>query len=411
MSDELDPNVAVLSAMVHAMPQDRVSLGMALNGHEFPDPRHEEMWHMMLDLEATHPGWDAFAVLNEVRRRNATERLHKLLLEAVSYPGVVPMQGLFYAGMVRESWQQRNLANEAFAIARHAELGQLDATEALERLRQATLGVQPAQVTDMMDLDQFADLALPDQDWVIPGLLARGDRLIFTGAEGAGKSMLTRQFAVCATVGFHPFSAEHFTPRRVLVVDVENPTRIMRDRFNDIRAAVRHMGISYDTRRFQVVRRPEGLDLAQKQDRDWLADRMHQHRPDLLVIGPAYKLYHGGGFAREEDLARSVTSALDELRERHHCALVLEAHSPLPPSGAHVRDLRPFGSSLWMRWPEFGYGIRAIIGTDGRPSEDVVSVHSWRGPRDPRQWPGHLKKGIARMELPWNEYVPPKEQK
>jgi replicative DNA helicase len=411
MNDDLDPDVAVLYAMIHANPVDRTPLGMALNGHEFPQAQHEELWHIMLDLEATQPGWDAFAVLAEVRRRNQTERLHKLLLDAVSYPGVIPMQGLFYAGLVREAWQSRNLADHARSIAERADRGVLEPAEALEYLRQSTLSVQPAQVTDLMDLDQFADLALPDEEWIIPGILARGDRLILTGAEGLGKSMLTRQLAVCAGVGLHPFGGGYFTPRKVLVVDVENPTRIMRDRFYDIRAAVRALGITYDRRNIQIVRRPEGMDLAQKDDRDWLADRMHAHRPDLLVIGPAYKLYNGGGFAREEDLARSVTAALDALRERYHCSLILEAHSPLPPSGAHVRDLRPFGSSLWMRWPEFGYGIRATIDSGGSLVPEIVTVHPWRGPRDERRWPLHLKRGEVRLELPWNEYVPPKEQK
>src|SRR5690606_2357350 len=59
-------------------------------------------------------------------------------------------------------------------------------------------------------------------DWVIPGLLERGDRFILTGSEGLGKSVLFRQIAVGAAAGIHPFTQRRIDPNRVLYVDVEN---------------------------------------------------------------------------------------------------------------------------------------------------------------------------------------------
>ena len=62
------------------------------------------------------------------------------------------------------------------------------------------------------DLYEFISIVDPPSDWVIPALLERGDRLIWTGFEGLGKSVITRQLAVCAAAGVHPFTGEPITP-------------------------------------------------------------------------------------------------------------------------------------------------------------------------------------------------------
>jgi hypothetical protein len=55
------------------------------------------------------------------------------------------------------------------------------------------------------DLWQFLGTADDEFDWIVPGLIERGDRLMLTGFEGLGKSMLTRQLAVTMAAGLHPF--------------------------------------------------------------------------------------------------------------------------------------------------------------------------------------------------------------
>nr|DAN96755.1 MAG TPA: replisome organizer [Caudoviricetes sp.] len=43
----------------------------------------------------------------------------------------------------------------------------------------------------------------------------------------------------------------------------------------------------------------------------------------------------------------------------------LEHHSPHAAPGMTQRSVRPIGSSLWLRWPEFGMGIRPRPDTRG----------------------------------------------
>ena len=71
------------------------------------------------------------------------------------------------------------------------------------------------------------------------------------------------------------------------------------------------------------------------------------------------------------------------------CALVVEAHAGHGEAGRR-RSVRPVGSSLQLRWPEFGYGL--VPANDEWPCREVV-VKGWRGPRDERDWPKRLTWG------------------
>ena len=71
-------------------------------------------------------------------------------------------------------------------------------------------------------------------------------------------------------------------------------------------------------------------------------------------------------------------------------ATLIEAHQPHGTNGGHRPD-RPYGASLWLRWPEFGLAL-----TSGG------FIHHWRGPRDERKWPGALRRGGHWPWLPAN---------
>ena len=62
--------------------------------------------------------------------------------------------------------------------------------------------------------------------------------------------------------------------------------------------------------------------------------------------------------------------------------------------------MRPAGSSAWLRWPEFGYGLRRAKEDDGGEHPNVVDVVAWRGSREERCWPQRLVRGRDGL-LPW----------
>jgi len=239
-----------------------------------------------------------------------------------------------------------------------------------------------ARGANVPDLDEFLDQPEPEHDDVIPGTLERGERVILTAAEGAGKSTLLRQLAVQVAAGVHPWTGEQMPPVRVLLLDLENSERHVRRKLRPLRIAAH----GYAPGQLRVFVRPQGLDVLRREDAAWLRGIVDHVGPDLLVVGPSYKLV--GGEAEKEQPARALTTLLDELRVRHGMAVLLEAHMPYAATGQRRRPTRPYGSSLWSRWPEFGLSLDE----DGR-------LGHWRGVREEgRGWPRKLRRGGA---WPW----------
>lgn len=249
------------------------------------------------------------------------------------------------------------------------------------------------------DLYEFISEIDPAEVWVIPHLLEHGDRLIWTGEEGLGKSMVTRQLAIGAAAGVHPFTDVLFAPQKVLFIDCENPKRKSRRRFRELSDKAASKRCPVPKGGLRIIHRPEGVDLSREEEQLWLLERVTAHKPDLLVIGPLYKLHALD--INEEQNARVIVGILDQARAIGDCALIVEAHAPHGADGH--RALRPVGSSLFMRWPEFGYGIKrgGTCPRHGKADRHAVKVGAWRGPREERQWPSQLAWGTEDFDWPW----------
>lgn len=237
-------------------------------------------------------------------------------------------------------------------------------------------------------IDEFLNEPDAEYDWVIPDVIERGDRVILTGPEGGGKSTLIRQIAVQSAAGIHPFTGAPMTPIRVFYLDLENSKRHTRRQLRPLRAQARNEPSVAENLRVRVE--SAGIDLLSELYQEWLDLRLEANKPDLLLVGPLYKL--ASGDPTEEKVARTVALWLDRLRVKHECAVVIEAHTPHASNGGR-RPTRPYGASLWMRWPEFGIHL----GEKG-------AITHWRGQRDERQWPVLLQRG---GDWPWTVTTDP----
>lgn len=255
------------------------------------------------------------------------------------------------------------------------------------------------EVREPLTADDFAASVDQEFDWLVPGLFERGDRMMVTGAEGAGKSMLITQIGFMVAAGIHPWTLRPVDPIRVLVVDLENDQRKLARRVRLMRRAIDQSGRGmlepWAPHRMRIESRNEGINLRSNVDRDWLASLCIGSDAELLVIGPRYRMSKGSpdrNDAGGEDMARSVTAAIDQLRQRCGITVLIEDHAGHgQPTG--LRDLRPSGSSVWLRWPEFGFGIAQVDKDDKR----AYGIGHWRGPRDDRDWPVTL----LRNSSPW----------
>ena len=313
-------------------------------------------------------------------------------------------------------WLMGDVSIESAAHEYVAEKGGVEIEKAIIRARQhLEAGVDPWRVVDDM-LAEVHSLQRPvesteipwwtwqevitmqsqDQPWVIPNLLAEGERLVVTGGEGYGKSTLIYQLLAGAAYGVSPLDRSVFEGRRVMVLDVENWHE------TQVSSQARTMEVGY--RRIEghsepniVLLKPRTIDLLQPGERRALMDAVESFQPHLLFMGSGYKLVNANDDWRV--MATTIQRVADEARARSRCAVIIETHAGHGFKGDR-NGWRPDGSSYWLRWPEFGIGLAPRTDTPRR----VVEMVKWRGDRvTDRLWPAAWVGGGS---LPWTPLAP-----
>lgn len=296
---------------------------------------------------------------------------------------------------VEEVVDERPLTKAEEAVAKIRELLDKPKLSANSIINRASLLISaagsdaPVNPGRLVEWQSFVDEASDDTyDWVVPNLLEKRERVIVVAAEGVGKTMLARQVAILTSLGVQPFTFQRMQPIRTLTVDLENPERIIRRSSRSIFGAAMSYGYAKKSLA-QIVIKPDGLNLLSASDRLLLEGYIEQAQPELLVMGPLYKSFIDPGNRTSEAVAIEVVKYLDTIRSVYGCALWLEHHAPLGESQTS-RNLRPFGSAVWSRWPEFGISLQQDPTSMG---EYVYDVKHFRGERDERHWPLKMKRG------------------
>lgn len=374
-----------------------------------PDLGHPLVLAAILAVYEANGTADPMIVLEELNRRDQTTRvgeadrrgplyLHELVA-ASRAPGSVG----YFARMVREASYRRNihLIGQQLAAAA-ATTGDLDAV--LDRAADLSLQLGmtvdtplegDAPIPGLSRVDEFVRDPSPPYSWVIPGMVERADRVLLVAGEGTGKSYLARQVCTLLAAGRHPFAPGNaIRPRRTLLIDLENsPVQVQRK----LRALVTQAwdeGLDVGDR-FWRWNRPGGMDIRSQADRSLLARVIEKTRPDLIAIGPLYKMSLGKAGDTYEIAAAETAAAIDWFRERYGCAFWIEHHMPKGEAGHRSG---PIGSSLWQRWPEFGLELRP----DPDSEANVYNLLRFRGDRDERTWPEQLMKKVGRW--PWTPH-------
>lgn len=252
--------------------------------------------------------------------------------------------------------------------------------------------------TGAVPLDDFLALVSKHSAPVIPGMIHHEDRVVVVGSEGDGKTVIAHQVGFGIAAGRHPFTGTRMPAGRTLVIDLENPLAMLQDRLRELRDVAQTVP-GWDSSRLAMYARPGGIDLFTADDRFQLADAIRKFRPDAIVGGPIYKMFEES----EHDGPRHAAIArfFDKMRERHGVTVWLETHSPISSAGGK-RLMRPMGSGLWTRWPEFGISLHRKEG------QKDLELKRFRGDRDEtRVWPDKLVRNPAfRPRWPWIAVYP-----
>lgn len=402
---------ALLSAMINH-PKETTPAFLAVPDDAYYSIRHQAIAAILRRLLIDRVPIDANTVHAAILDQGLASRIHAVqlfeIVEHAAYPGSVDA----YAARICELYARRRMAEEFTR-----EIQRLDAAwesgdaqpvaATLERVRTMLeeLAVVAAPATDSAP-PTLADLLAEttEYDWIVPGLLERMDRLVMTGDEGFGKSEFIAQVLCCVAAGIHPFTTEPIggmDELRVTIMDCENSRKQSQRRYrrivglvDSVRAQAGLPPVDWSKRLF-IEFAPGGMDLLKGGDFVRLERFVSATAPDVLAVGPLYKLHRED--INAEGPARQLVGQLDQLRERYGCAIITEAHAGNAKDGDGNRFMRPRGSSLFLGWPEFGFGLRR----DKNEPDKLAEVVSWRGQREERSWPVDLVKTHCQGILPW----------
>lgn len=238
--------------------------------------------------------------------------------------------------------------------------------------------------------------------WLVPKMIPAQSRTMVVAGEGMGKSMLLKQIGLKVAAGLHPFlNSSLLKPVRVLAVDLENGTEQIFEIVRRITHELKVDGVDVEDLPYRHVRWLD-LDLLSRHGRSRLENHIRQHRPELVIFGPIYQGYNRPAKMTEDEAVTAMMEFFDDMRARYGVAWLLEHHAPHASGGAK-RDLRPIGSSRWIRWPEFG--INFAPGEKSRPAEQTTwEVGRFRGDRVRVEgWPDTLRWGDR---YPWSASFP-----
>ncbi|MET7752332.1 MULTISPECIES: AAA family ATPase [Actinomycetes] len=414
--------ISLLGAMMHNAEAVRDSFLSVRSDDWHPHPNATIatlMREMLAEDIAIEPG----TVEGYARKQGLVpHRISPIYLLGLFERAGMPGSASFHAERIRGLGAARRLEGEAEYIMQRINSSFAngtaidDASSHIAALRARLDDLEAANIDtiDKIGLTLGEVLALEShRQWIVPGLLAHMDRVILTAAEGGGKSTLMTQIAAALCGGIHPFTGLPLTecgldaPPRVLVLDFENSELQLQSRcrmilpmVNECRANRGLPPVDLDnTDHVLFVNRPEGVDLAGKSadaDLNWIESKLSRFNPGVLIMGPIYRMH--AHESSNEEAARKVTVAIDRLRARYRFALLTEAHSAKATTTDGRRNMAPIGTSLWLRWPEFGLGLLRATDDPNKGPAEYVDVVRWRGEREKRLWPKALQRSA---KLPW----------
>lgn len=311
------------------------------------------------------------------------------VLSAGFVGGSVP----YYAERLREASARRYALKVLTQGVTRLEHDEAVADEVVSDVRSQLEAMPRPSVSDddTWTLEEIMGLEVRTEDFTIPGLLKKNERLVLTGSEGGGKSVFVYQLLTGAAFGVDTFALNRTEPARVLFIDVENNEFQAKANLDKIVPALNEIAPDVKPEWRSLKRRV--VDLLATKDRADIIRRVVHYNPDILYMGTAYKLTDVSDETHRS--VRAIQSVVDRIRQEVSCSVIVEHHA----GHGHMNDrnnMRPEGSSYWLRWPDFGYGMQPLVTTDRRR---LMRLGAWRGDRaTDRDFPVAVKQGGV---MPW----------
>ena len=176
-------------------------------------------------------------------------------------------------------------------------------------------------------------------------------------------------------------------PVRTLMIDLENPERIIRRATGKIYEMIKTFGHDEEMQA-SLVMKPDGMNLLMPGGQAIFEEHVAKAEPDILFMGPIYKSFIDPGDGRTaEAVSGEIVRFLDYIRVQYDCALWLGT-APLGDSSSK-RALRPFGSAVWSRWSSSVSLFARTV------DSNLYTFEHYRSQREKREWPLTCKRGAT----------------
>ena len=298
----------------------------------------------------------------------------------------------YYGQRLRELSSRRAVEVAVTRAMQSLQKPSISSDDIVDRLRDDLLVVPGPIVVDddTWTLDDLMAINLSEQPFTIPRMLRRNERLVLTGSEGGGKSVFVYQMLTGAAFGVDTFSLERHEPKRVLFLDVENNEIQARQNLDKIVPTLIEMAPDVKPEWRSMKRRV--VNLIDTRDKADVLRRVVHYNPDILYMGTAYKLTDVTDETHRA--VRAIQSTVDRIRQEIGCTVIVEHHAGHGFQNDR-NQMRPEGSSYWLRWPDFGYGMVPLQSDGGR----LMRLRAWRGDRvTGRDFPAAVRQGSV---FPW----------
>src|SRR5690625_2354444 len=174
--------------------------------HDFTHPRDEYVFAAILELHKCRAPVEPFTVTDMATQKGATGLKRA---DLISWMGQVSSghSATYYAEEVRQAATTRRLNALTQRFQQEINDPQMQTSDAMQRMMQGLEEIRDNSISSGLLAKSLGEiLATPDspEDWIIPNLLEKGDRLSVTGQEGMGITVWLRLLGITAAAGIHP---------------------------------------------------------------------------------------------------------------------------------------------------------------------------------------------------------------
>lgn len=242
--------------------------------------------------------------------------------------------------------------------------------------------------------------------------LNRGGGMLLVGPTGIGKSSLTMQLSILWSLGKPGFGILPARPLKILIVQAENDDEDMFEMKDGVRQG---LGLTQD----EWEKANDSIRVCSESSRSGRAffseavrPLLEEHRPDLLIVDPAFA-YLGGETNNQGHVSAFLRNSLNPLLQEFRCGALIIHHTNKPPTGEEKvkwtdsqMAYAGAGSAEWANWAR---GFLAMRATSDRGVFQLVAAKRgarlrWReSDGETLSFRKHIKHSRNEGEICWHE--------